>query len=166
MSTTGNQIYQIKASFQINPKTWPNLGINELIEISSNQSPSSTCTNLGGSGGMGGKPLVTSSLNRGASSSLLSTSTMSSASSSATAATISANQFNPVTGSVSNTSASLDDDNTSPFLVHVAQSSFNETILSDTICIDKAANAMPFCIKALSYVYATVVERDVKTLFC
>jgi hypothetical protein len=147
----------VNLSFQINPKTWPNLGINELIEISSNPPPasSSNSTHLANASGI----LATSSLNRGAnqanaaSSSLLSSSTVSSSSSTA--------QMSAVTASASSTSTTQPDDDTSPFLVHVAQTSFIESLASDTICIDRAATAAPFSIKPLSYVWATVVERDV-----
>ncbi len=149
----------VNLSFQINPKTWPNLGINELIEISSNAPASSaiaTNSYMNSSSNNTNSMLVTNSLNRGVSSSLLSSSTISNSS-----GTVQVSGGGPVTGSASNTSAAAQDDDTSPFLVHVAQTSFIESIASDTICIDRAATSAPFSIKPLSYVWATVVERDV-----
>ena len=78
-------------------------------------------------------------------------------------AQLSSQATNPVTSSSSNTSAATDEEAT-PFLVHVAQTSFNENIPPDTICIDKAASLAPFSIKGFSYVQATVVDRSQVTL--
>ena len=137
-------------NFQINPKTWPNLRINDLIEILSS---SAAISAVYGPSLLAGQGHLTSSLNRATSSSLLSTSNTSTSS----------NNTNPNAFSVtgSSTTANLDDD-TSPFLVHVSQTSFNESIAIDTISIDRAASSAPFSIRPLGFVSATVVDRSVR----
>lgn len=119
-------VLYFKVSFQINPKTWPNLRIADVIEISSGTGTSSSLVPAGSSAQL-------------------------------------SSQGTPVTSSNSNTSAATDEEAT-PFLVHVAQTSFNENIPPDTICIDKAASSAPFSIKGFSYVQATVVDRSEVTL--
>ncbi len=54
------------------------------------------------------------------------------------------------------------DDESSPFLLQVTASSFNDTVPVDVIRIDQAASMAPFSIKALSYVNVTVVDKSVK----
>lgn len=90
---------------QINPKTWPSLKVNDLVEINSNTSSSSLAN--------------------------------------------------------SNPSVTVSDDDSSPFLLQVVQSSFNEAIPIDTIRIDQAASTAPFLIKNFAFVYATKVEKAV-----
>lgn len=53
----------------------------------------------------------------------------------------------------------LIDDDTSPFLVKITESSFNEQIQLDTIRIEQAANQPPFSIKNLAFVNATIAEK-------
>ncbi|CAF0810999.1 unnamed protein product [Brachionus calyciflorus] len=120
-------------NIQINPKTWPNLKVNDLVEISSLSNQNNALANSN---------QLNTSLSRGAASSLIQSS------SSTNSTSINPNQQNS------------NDDDTSPFLVQILQSSFSESIPLDSIRIDLAASQPPFSIRNFSYVNAVIVDRS------
>ncbi len=123
---------------QINPKAWPNLKINDILEISSvNQNINAVQSSH-----------QLSSLNR------------------ATACTnnsiLNSSQTNQQQQQKQlNSSTGLLDDETSPILLQVVQGSFNEQISSDSIRIDQIGSSAPFSFKSLAYVNVTVVDKAV-----
>ncbi len=124
---------------------------NNLIEISLqstlvlNSSNASNLANIGSS-------QLNSSLNRSSNNSVVSSSI---------STNIQLQQQQQSSQSLQQQNSQNDQDETSPFLVQVNESSFNDNIPIDTIRIDQAASAAPFSIRALGFVNATIVEKTV-----
>ena len=160
----------ISANLLINPKAWPNLKVNDLIEItmqtvnnSAAGGPLNTAAAAGGStntialnasvannlANMSHQQL-SNSMNRASQFQQQSTVTTNAAAAAATT-TAPANQQQQ--------QQLQQDEDASPFLVQVVQSSFSDTIPVDTIRLDAAASAAPFAIKPFAYVTAAVVDK-------
>lgn len=119
-------------NLQINPKTWPNLRVNDILEVSAEIKKDN---NLSGSLSLTSGSQQ-SSVSRGSSG------------------------FNQATftGQQKGDRPVYDDD-TSPILLQVVQASLNEQLPIDSIRIDSIASSAPFSFKSLAYVNVTVVER-------
>lgn len=138
----------VLVSFQINPKTWPSLKIDDIIEITTLGSTNTTNSVDGSSG------IVNSSSN------------VNTNSAGGSGGVASSGIVGGVTGaSASSSSSSVDDEtpssSTSPFLLQVVSASFTDNLPIDTIRIDQAACAAPFFIKNFGFVIATKVEKSV-----
>ena len=122
---------------------------NNLIEISLQSTLVLNSSNAGNLANIGSSQL-NSSLNRSSNNSVVSSSILTN---------------NQLQQQQQQSSLSMqqqnDQDETSPFLVQVNESSFNENIPLDTIRIDQAASSAPFSIRALGFVNATIVEKSV-----
>jgi hypothetical protein len=135
------------ASLQINPKGWPNLKVNDLLEISLQNTIVMNASNASNLANIGSSQLNTS-LNRSSNNSVVSSS-------------ITTNIHGSSQQQQSQQLSSGDQDESSPFLLQVLSSSFSEAISHDIIRIDNAASSAPFSIRNLSYVNVTVVEKSV-----
>lgn len=120
---------------QINPKNWPNLKVNDILEISSAPNASQSSQ-------------LNSSMNR------------SNFNSSANNSTI-LNTNNQGGVSSYQQQSSVNEDDSSPILLQVVAASLNESVPAETIRIDPIASSAPFSFKAFAYVNATVVEKSV-----
>lgn len=131
-------------SILINPKTWPNLKVDDLLEISAQNQTNS----VSGTGSSVTNPHNTS-LNRGASINPLGI----------------AGNTNTSVQQSSQPQLTYSDEELSPFLLQVTQASFSDTIPIENIRIDQASGSAPFNIKQLTYQTVTCVDKSVRFLF-
>ena len=121
---------------QINPKNWPNLKVDDILEITSSANTSSGQSNQ-----------LNNSMNR------------SNFNSSANNSTI-LNTNSQMVSYQQQTSANEDD--SSPILLQVVAASLNESVPSETIRIDPTASSAPFSFKTFAWVNVTVVDKSVR----
>ncbi len=125
----------LAVNLQINPKNWPNLKVDDILEISSISNSSSQSNQLN------------NSMNR------------SNFNSSANNSTI----LNANSQSVTyQQQTSMNEDDSSPILLQVVAASLNESVPLETIRIDPIAGSAPFSFKTFAYVNVTVVDKSVR----
>lgn len=119
-------------NLQINPKTWPNLRVNDILEVSAEIKKENNLSSLISQTTANHQSSVTRSSSSG---------------------------FNQTNFTGPQKGDRADDDDSSPILLQVAQASLNEQLPIDSIRIDSIASSAPFSFKLLAYVNVTVVER-------